>query len=220
MKEKCLVLFFCLFCGMSVFSQNKNDVIYIDSLANTVKSEVKMTENKEYDTAIATVQDKSQYKKSSLYLEFLGNSLSGISINYDRIIKYINRDFIDASIGFGFGFPGYYNIPISVNYTTPVTSNSHFEVGLGTGLSFIEQNSDELRNTRLWLSLRMGYKYQRPQGGLYVRAGFTPVAALYYFKNNENYNTLFSDSKKGDWKILEDLDLFLSSISLCVGYSF
>lgn len=133
--------------------------------------------------------------KSAIYFEILGNSVSGFSINYDRIIKEYRDGYINITSGFGFGSKRNFNIPLSINYTVLFPpSNHHLEFGVGTGINFIEK--DSIQNTRLLLTGRVGYKYQRPEGGFYLRAGFTPVVPLYYLKDNAYYNTLFGSKRK------------------------
>ena len=193
MRTSVLILIFYMFCGVNSFSQESIPT----SLGNK----------------------KSMQAKSALYIEFLGNSATIFSFNYDRIIK----EFADSSLNVTLGYGNYFgidnrqglNIPFSLNYTIGKTTNHHLELGLGGGFNYLLDD----KASRMLLSSRIGYKYQRPQGGFYFRGAFTPIFPLFYFSYPEGYEprTIFKNNDPSD---LRDLDLFFHLIGLSFGVSF
>jgi hypothetical protein len=134
------------------------------------------------------------YNKHTFYVEIGGPSGTITSVNYDKII-YCNKKLL-ASISLGFGyFPSVNNqshqfgAPITVNAS--FGKNKHF-FEIGTGLTYglfesgeyviqdfsgIEINYTEPIESWLW-TFRIGYKYQKSDGGLFIRASFTPLIPI------------------------------------------
>lgn len=194
MKIKLVVLSFYLICGISSFPQ--------DNIRTSVEDKPRMQ------------------KKSAVYLEFLGNSATVFSINYDRIIKEFSDSYLNVTIGYG-NYLGLdartgFNIPFSLNYSFGKTTNHHFELGVGGGLNFLTDDD----SSRMLLSSRVGYKYQRSRGGFYFRAAFTPSFPLFYFNYPEGQrpSTIFYDTDES--RTYRDLEFFLHMIGISVGYSF
>jgi len=142
--------------------------------------------------------DSLRIKKNTIYAEFLGMSGSACSINYDRVLAKINKSSLDLSIGFGY-FPqgkswnAIYGIPINLNLSGGL-GNHDIEIGIGltynSGIiqeSLLYQYSGNSSPSKsislqaLYCSFRLGYKYQKPTGGLFVRAGFTPLVRIKTF---------------------------------------
>jgi hypothetical protein len=153
--------------------------------------------------------DKTFTKRNSFYGEFLGTSGSVCSINYDRILKQNENSLIDLSLGFGY-FPFFkevnpiIGIPISINLTNGL-GNHHFEIGAGlTYNSGIVQRKETVESYGssldsysiteslqvLLFSFRIGYKYQKPNGGLFFRLGLTPLLKLKTFSKFDNDNSI------------------------------
>lgn len=120
--------------------------------------------------------------KNSLYLEAGGNA--GIySISYDRFIKMSSRLSVAPRIGVGWTGGGRFAIPVEANLLLSKPNSKHyFELGPGiamfTGASkktndykftTAEEDSEKGFSTRA--TLRLGYRHQKPEGGLMYRAG-------------------------------------------------
>lgn len=122
--------------------------------------------------------------------------------------------YFDGSIGFGpyitkrMFYQNGFNIPIAVNYTFGLKRNGHFELGLGVGINRAIDSAYDIDFSRLLLSFRFGYKYQAPSGGLFFRAGYTPIGPIYYFSGSKS---------KG---LLDSFELVLNIISLGIGVNF
>lgn len=131
-------------------------------------------------------------KRNTVYFEFLGNSATISSVHYNWIFKKAKTHSYDLSLGFGY-YPNKnndlnpsYAFPISVNWSNGL-KNHHLDLGFGltynSGViqkrSYVHSKSMEA----LWLSFRLGYKYQKPNGGLFLRVGITPLLKLKEFSS-------------------------------------
>lgn len=109
------------------------------------------------------------------YLE-IGNNSDVYSINYDRIVY--TRDIFKAAVRIGLGTNIFFqeNEP-GVYPVVPVEAigmfgryEKHLELGLGYTRRFTDE-PDLLQNMYFG---RVGFRYQKPNGGLLVRVGVTP----------------------------------------------
>jgi len=150
-------------------------------------------------------------KTNTLYAEIAGISGTPISIQYDRIINKKENYLVDVTMGFGyFQFSKNWNpiigFPISLNFANG-QFNHHFEFGIGlTYNSGMPQQKIEdfpaESEKAFWATLRLGYKYQKPEGGLFIRAGFTPLIKI------KQYSVLAEETN------------FLPLLGLGIGYTF
>jgi hypothetical protein len=131
-------------------------------------------------------------KKNTVFLEVGGNGPL-YSINYDRILIKKTNWKLAGRIGFM-----YFNdnrgllensenkqssIPIELSFLKG-KSNHNLELGLGiTPLSkgYLDKAGKDY--TRVATSGRIGYRYQKSNGGLFFKAGFTPIT---FFKKDFN----------------------------------
>jgi len=126
------------------------------------------------------VDDKSFQNKNSFLFELGGNGFA-YSFNYERIIINGNNFKTAAQIGIAYYPPstGMRDIwfPICINELYSFGSH-HIEGGLGYAIireatRDAENNPDEWFWTGVFTG-RIGYRYQKPDGRLVLRAGFTP----------------------------------------------
>ena len=124
-------------------------------------------------------------KKNTVFVEIGGNGLV-YSINYDRLINVSSKIKISTRIGVHYTnyFPLIYyrtvSIPIEVSALYPFFRNKHF-LEIGSGLSYLN-SYDKITNYTediLILALRLGYRYQKPQEGLFIKIGFVPLYDFY-----------------------------------------
>lgn len=138
-------------------------------------------------------QDQSSFineiKKNSLYFELLGNGVA-YSINYDRIIPISDQLKLAPRVGFEF-LPrkneydqkyGKISIPLELNllWRKQKESKNFVEAGLGLSLfslikgynlnQFNERTDTQYQMAKI-TTIRLGYRHQKPQGGLMYRAG-------------------------------------------------
>ncbi|PSL04876.1 hypothetical protein [Cecembia rubra] len=138
--------------------------------------------------------------KNVVYAEFLGNA--GLyAVNYGRILYQKDRLKLSGSVGFSIipieGFEPFY--PNSWSPLIPVEfsafwgkSRHHLELGTGC---FVFQDRKYLfdpefpptnvREVEYWYTsviMRIGYRYQKPEGGFFFRAGYTPRVDITSFE--------------------------------------
>ncbi|MEA1875145.1 MAG: hypothetical protein U9N51_12085 [Bacteroidota bacterium] len=129
--------------------------------------------------------ENERLRKNSVYLELFGNSFYQYNMGYDRILFDKRKNKLSIASGIG-----YLPLEISslncewfnyiftsqVNYFTG--KEHHFETGLG--FTYIgKKNSDYYE---MLISLRIGYRYQKQDGGLFIKSSLTP---LYFLKINQ-----------------------------------
>jgi hypothetical protein len=109
--------------------------------------------------------------QNSLYVEIAGNGLI-YSINYDRVFQ----DRFSARIGIAPYGSGDIAVPILANYLLG-SGPSRLELGLGVTVmsitfTFIDSDYDL---ARVIGTASFAYRYQKPDGGIFFKAGFTPL---------------------------------------------
>jgi hypothetical protein len=134
------------------------------------------------DTAPATPA-AGPVAQNTFFVELLGNA-AVYSLNYERFFTpqlgiRVGGMFLrgeddtgdEASIGL---------FPIMATYLLG-QGNSHFETGLGIGIvtasASIDEVDDDFSGSTVYGTATLGYRYQKPQGGVIFRAGFTPAYA-------------------------------------------
>lgn len=118
--------------------------------------------------------------KNSVQIELFGHGLF-YSLNYERIILNKSRFKTAAQVGMSYYPPktGLIElwIPVAVNEILSFDKH-HFEMGLG--YVFTNESETVMVNGELkeriggFITGRIGYRYQKPQGRILLRAGFTP----------------------------------------------
>jgi len=152
-------------------------------------------------------KDSTSISKNTIYLELLGNG--GIySFNYDRIILTKKLFKISGSIGISYIPPFVrYNhtltYPIEINFL--YGKKNYFELGIGYTPVFNLYKEDifKIYDIYSYPVLRIGYRFQKPNGGFFFRTGL-----LLYFVKNEFITDYSNYSNNKTW------------ISLGFGYTF
>lgn len=135
-------------------------------------------------------------ERNSIYAEAFGQGFC-YSLNYDRLFntekRFINSFtagfvYVPESIGFGDGI--YLGIPVSYNWLLGKKSH-HFELGIGLTSLLVNPNSNVGTDSYTYMTPKIGYRFQRPNGGLFFRATVTPMIAILNVSsvkyNNETY---------------------------------
>lgn len=128
-------------------------------------------------------------KHNNVYAELLGNSV-GYSVNYDRIIPLSSKIKLAPRVGFEYiprkleEYPRYgkWSFPLELNmlYGKNKESKNFFEGGLGLSLFNLVENYErdengKIADTKVKMAkatmLRLGFRHQKPEGGLMYRIG-------------------------------------------------
>jgi hypothetical protein len=128
-------------------------------------------------------------KQNSVFVEALGNAV-GYSVNYDRIIPLSEKIKLAPRVGFEYiprkleEYPRYgkWSFPLELNmlYGKNSKSKNFFESGLGLTLFNLVENYERDENgkivdTKVKMAkvtmLRLGFRHQKPEGGLMYRIG-------------------------------------------------
>ena len=125
---------------------------------------------KETSSAQANSTSTTEADPNAVYVEFLDQSFSFLSLNYDRLLFRSNPDNYNIAIrcGIGIGLP-WYSIPVTVSYL----SGGKHKLELGAGLVYAEGGFDVHEKSIIPTAL-IGYRFQKHQGGLIFRIGITP----------------------------------------------
>jgi hypothetical protein len=140
------------------------------------------------------------FEKNTIYTEAFGQGFCW-SLNYDRLFNTEKRImnsytagivYVPESIEFGDGT--YYGIPLSYNWLIGKKSH-HLELGIGLTSLLVNPNSIVKSDFYAYLTPKIGYRFQRPQGGLFFRATATPMIDLLSvntYKSGSNKSRGFS----------------------------
>ncbi len=140
---------------------------------------------------------QSVFQKNTVYLEVLGNAPL-YSINFDRILSKQNKRATAGRVGL-MVYPAsdYFllSFPLEMNILFG-QGKGYFELGSGftpfyhrwLSRSFTNANGNivDFSSRDAWfggVSLRVGYRRQKPEGGFFYRLGFTPML---FFSVDEN----------------------------------
>ena len=108
---------------------------------------------------------------NTLYAELGGSAGFVYNVGYDRLLYTNGRNKLAVAAGFQY-LPTGQSIPVHVSFSPQISyllgRLNHLELGVGTIHSTGERNSTAA-------TLRIGYRYQRPDGGTFFKIGFTPI---------------------------------------------
>ena len=131
-------------------------------------------------TTGSAAADSSNNQYNSWYAEFGGQSLVGVTFNYERFLSKKPGGF-SVHIGAGGGYlPDLFDdgivlfgaFPAGISYNIPVTENKRQFIEVGASYSFLLVPSDVNANLT---SLNVSYRYQSPSGKFQLRATLTPL---------------------------------------------
>jgi len=127
--------------------------------------------------------------KNAVYLE-LGGSSGRYAVNYSKIFHQKGKLKLNASAGFSMwrnkikDFKTIWLPVIPLEVTALYgKSNHHLELGFGF-TSYLSRTLDINSETfefsdkvvfGAYIPLRIGYRYQKPEGGFFFRVGYTPI---------------------------------------------
>ncbi len=139
--------------------------------------------------ARAQTETETFTAKNAIYLE-VGGSSGRYAINYSKIFHQKGKLKLNASAGFSMWRNEKLDSRTSWLPVIPLEvtafygkSNHHLEMGfgftsfLGTSLDLVS-GTFEFRDKVVFgafIPLRVGYRYQKPEGGFFFRVGYSPI---------------------------------------------
>ncbi|MBL7785199.1 MAG: hypothetical protein JNM36_04790 [Chitinophagales bacterium] len=157
-------------------------------------------------TTVAT--DSVMVQTNTVFAE-VGNNGSLYSLNFDHIVFATPAFALTTKVGVGATVPSKNDIDPTLSLEVNALfgkTNHRLETSIGTLVGFgFEQTEASLNGetaqgtkvvkytpekeyTTLNLTARVGYRYQNPNGGLFFRAGITPIATVYSKTGNFGMN--------------------------------
>ncbi|MBI4929702.1 MAG: hypothetical protein HY841_02990 [Bacteroidetes bacterium] len=124
----------------------------------------------------------------TLFVEGFGAGVSYYSINYDKILFVTDKSVYSIRIGAsalynqvdtnkkGLGM----TFPLAFNRWNTANKKHHFEVSVGGTISwgYYGDGTKVVRGVQWIITGFVGYRYQKPEGGLMIRAGWTPLYVI------------------------------------------
>ena len=119
--------------------------------------------------------DNLRINRNSLYFELFGNAGYLYNVTYDRLVLIREKNKMSVGLGcqyFNSSDIDDYIFSISPQISYLYGSKHHLETGLGIAYDF---NSHDLV-----IPIRIGYRFQKLEGGFFCKLGFTPLLTNSY----------------------------------------
>ena len=124
------------------------------------------------------------YPNNSVYIELLGQTVLGVSFNYERVLLHRKFYYLTARAGFGAGvvypFSSLIAFPLMINSIFRVHKGLAIELGTGINMMFVNIENGEGNELGIWdygnapiPSGEFGLRYQGKKGFLF-RFDLTP----------------------------------------------
>jgi len=131
------------------------------------------------------------YPNNSVYAELLGQTVLGLSFNYERVLLHRKFYYLTAKAGFGAGvvipFASLISFPLMINSIFQVHKGIGIEVGTGVNMMFVGIEKGEGNDLGIWdngnkpiPSGVLGLRYQAKKGFLF-RFDLTPFTNFQEF---------------------------------------
>lgn len=141
-----------------------------------------------------SIESKAQSKaeiftsKNIVYLD-LGGNAGQYAFTYGRVFHQKGKLKLSASAGFSMWYQGSISntrwlpaIPVELTAYYG-KSNHHLELGtgvtsyLGNSIEFDQETFENVDKVVFgaFIPVRIGYRYQKPEGGFFFRVGYTPI---------------------------------------------
>ncbi|MBK8808479.1 MAG: hypothetical protein IPO21_18345 [Bacteroidales bacterium] len=114
--------------------------------------------------------------KNTVFVEIFGNSFFLYNVGYDRILMSKGKRNISAGLGTQV-IDGEFSLSPQVNYFYGI--KHHIETGIGFTYYFISDC--------YIIPVRIGYRYQKPEGGLLIKVALTPFYGRNIPFDNSNF---------------------------------
>lgn len=117
------------------------------------------------------LEEPSPLKRNSVYFELFGNAGYLYNIGFDRIISLNEKSKIAFGAGIqylpAFDLSADDIFSISPQFSFLYGVKHHFEAGTGVAIDFLSGDKA--------IPFRVGYRFQKPEGGLFLKAGIIPL---------------------------------------------
>lgn len=148
-------------------------------------------------TTAFSQSSQNDVSRNSFYFEAFGTAIL-YSLNYDRLLVVKERSSLAGRIGFTY-VPKIENPEHGPGLNIEIVglwgaSNHHLEIGSGSTFFYLVQNEESYspQSTSLFLlTNRVGYRFQKREGGLLFRIGFTPLFAINVDKDISSFDRSF-----------------------------
>jgi hypothetical protein len=130
-------------------------------------------------TGISQTLEVKSYRKNSLFLE-LGGLGPFYSINLDHILSQRESLMLSYRVGVSV-LPNSISMPLAINLITGKYKH-HGEVTIG-GNVYVEEpfsafGNNPVTDKMMFMGVGGGYRYQKPDGGIFFTIGVTPLLRL------------------------------------------
>lgn len=138
--------------------------------------------------------DTSKAKQNGWYVELAGQSLLGLTFNYERYLSRAPGGF-SVHIGAGGGYItdffsddalAFVAVPAGISYNLPLSTNNRHFFEMGVGYTFFIVSSDGGNIA----SIITSYRYQSRSGKFQLRATFMPATFLLNDGDTNNSHTI------------------------------
>ncbi len=121
----------------------------------------------------AMAQTTTGIRKNSVYIEFLGSSPLLYNVTYDRLFVGEGPIRLSAAVGLQYIFDRDIDAALNSDFSMTPQLNMlfgrkhYFEFGVGAAFPFGGGGTV--------FPFRLGYRFQKEEGGLFFKAAFTPI---------------------------------------------
>ncbi len=125
---------------------------------------------------------ENSIEKNTVYFELAGSGLL-YSFNYDRLLLIDNKMRFSMTAGLWDIPPveslsDFNMIGVVVGFNTLFGKQTHFfELGVNLAYMNLKDMEDNIFHT-IYLPIRLGYRYQKDIGGLFIRASLMPIVSV------------------------------------------
>jgi hypothetical protein len=140
----------------------------------------------------------SELKRKVVYMELFGSSMYSASVNFENVLGNWGNLHYGYRVGAGAYVPeeGSLALPLGVFAFTGKRS-SHFE--FSTGVSLLHEvinvygvdNLPLFESTTLVVPVGMGYRFQKPEGGIFFRLTANAGFLVYEFTGNAHADKVY-----------------------------
>lgn len=141
---------------------------------------------------------QNEISRNSFYVEAFGTAIV-YSLNYDRLLIVNEKSALAGRIGFTYA-PKIGSPDLGPGVNIEITglwgaNNHHLEIGGGSTFYYLVQDEESYspsNTSLLLLTTRVGYRFQKRDGGLLFRIGFTPLFTINVDKDISSFDRSFT----------------------------